>query len=78
MICTESQRHMERVLKASDNRHELLASIAASVFNALDDLGLTKLEAKELIEYTPRSSWRGMVYAGLDDYIRKLDSVGDR
>ena len=78
MICTESQRHMERVLKASDNRHELLTSIVTSVFNTLDDLGLTKEDASELVENTNPSSWRGAAYAGLNDYMRKLESVGDR
>ena len=78
MQCKESQRHMERVLKVSDNRHELLVSIVTSVFNTLDDLGLTQDDALELVANTNKSSWSSAVYAGLSDYIRKLESTGER
>ena len=78
MQCTESQRHMERVLKVSDNRHELLVSIEVSVFNALNELGLTQEDALELVADTNKSSWSSAVYAGLSDYIRKLESTGER
>ena len=78
MHCIESQRHMERVLKASDNRHELLVSIEVSVFNALNELGLTQDDALELVADTNKSSFSSAVYAGLTDYIRKLQSMGER
>lgn len=78
MHCIESQRHMERVLKASSDRHELLVSIEVSVFNALNELGLTNEDASELLENTNNSSWRSAVYAGLNDYMRKLDSTGEQ
>ena len=78
MHCMESQRHMERVLKASSDRHELLVSIEVSVFNALNELGLTQDDALELIANTNKSSWSSAVYAGLNDYVRKLESTGER
>lgn len=78
MHCMESQRHMERVLKASSDRHELLVSIEVSVFNALNELGLTKDDAIELLADTNKSSLTSAVYAGLTDYVRKLDSTGEQ
>ena len=65
-------------MKTTSDRHELLVSVEVSVFKALNELGLTKEDASELLENTNNSSWRSAVYAGLNDYMRKLESTGEQ
>ncbi len=62
----------------AQNREELISSIVASVYDTLNELKLSPSEASELIEDTINQTWRGAVYVGLKDYLRKLESVGGR
>ena len=61
----------------ADKRAELIASISASVADTLDELRLNESQASELIEDTLNATWRGAVYVGLKDYLRKLEICGE-
>jgi len=60
------------------NRVELISAITVSVYDTLNELGLSQSEASQVIENTINSTWRGAVYTGLNDYMRKLELMGVR
>ena len=62
----------------AQNRDELISAITVSVYDTLNELGLSQSEASQVIENTINSTWRGAVYTGLNDYMRKLDLTGGR
>ena len=62
----------------AQNRDELITAITVSIYNTLNELGLSQSEASQVIENTINSTWRGAVYTGINDYMRKLELTGGR
>ena len=59
-------------------REQFLTLVAASVYDALEDMGLDAHDASRLIEGTASESWRDAVYDGMNSYMRKLRLNGGK
>jgi len=68
----------------NDDKHKQLRamylgeSIAAGVCDSLEDMGVTTMEASQLIEEAEGEYWIDSVYQGLQDYIKKLKLNGGK
>ena len=60
------------------DREYFLGSIAGSVCDALEELGLDAEQSSALVESEDNAAWRLAVYVGFDSYLRKLKLNGGK
>ena len=70
------EKRRDRMNDKPNIRTYFLGSIASSVCDVLEELGLDAENASKLVECEANESWRTAVYVGFDSYLRILKLNG--